>query len=264
MGDCLSVCMTLKNRAKFVAGKLAELQQMNYDPKKLEICVTDGGSTDGLKGVLQAAAPHFYQVKYAVSDRSALPFVVPENNPACDVNSQVCNVATFDKVVRTDAEVRFRHKDSLKFVARKLGADPELCVCFKSWHMDERYREGMPIKGHAFSFAKMSFHCSCFCRSAFIRNGGVDEEFAKGFAAEDSYFHQWWRKNRRLIHPPGGYEVLHLWHGKWQSPSRLKLKHDYSLPMYKRFLRENRTPNADNPNWKRPEMIKDVEIWKQD
>ena len=264
MDDYMSVCFTLKNRASFMKGKLNELKQMTYDPKKLEICVTDGGSTDGLKDTLKAFVPDFFQIKYAISDRLAVPFVIPENNPACDINAQVCNVATFEKVVRTDAEVRFCHTNSLRFVNQQLTANPELCVCFRSWHMKENWSPGMNVQGNAFSFAKMSFHCSCFTKTAFIQNRGVEEEFAKGFAAEDSYFHQWWRRNRKLIHPPGGYEVLHTWHGKWQSESRLKLKHEFTLPMYKKFLKENHTPNENNPDWKRPEMIKDVEIWKQD
>jgi len=261
--DEMSVCFTLKNRAKLMEGKLQELLTMKYDPKKLEICVTDGYSTDGLVDILKQYAPKFMQVKYAISDRSALPFVVPENNPACDINAQVCNVATFSKIVRTDAEARFRHKGSLRYVSDALEKNKELCVAFRSWHMpaefDPRVHDPRKVLTSA---AKLSFHCSCFWKEAFIRNGGVDEEFALGFAAEDSYFHQWWRKNRKLQGTPAGYEVLHLWHGRWQSENRLKLKHDYTIPLYKRFLRENHTPNEGNPDWKRPEMIKDVQIWK--
>jgi hypothetical protein len=243
--------------------KLLELSRMNYDLKKLEICVTDGGNDEELRQVLQLATKTFAQVKYAVSDRSKLPFRVPSNNPACDINAQVCNVATFDKIVRTDAEARFRHPDSLKFVNKQLELDKNLCVCFRSWHMPAKFRLGVDDP-HAMSTsaAKMSFHCSCFWKQAFIRNGGVDEQFAKGFAAEDSYFHQWWRKNRRLKHPPSGYEVLHLWHGLVNTGNNVKLKHDYSLPLYKRYLRENHFPNEGNPDWQRPEMIKDIQVWK--
>jgi len=260
--DFLSICMTVKNRAGFMKGKLDELQRMNYDPKKLEICVTDGNSTDDLVGVLKKASPHFFQIKYAISDRTELPFAIPENNPACDINAQISNVATFDKIVRTDAEVRFSHKDSLQVVNQKLTADPKVCVCFKSWHMAEGWDESKPVKGNTISYAKLSFHCSCFTRSAFIKNRGIEEEFAKGFAAEDNYFHWWWRKNSKLIHPPANHEVLHMWHGKWQSENRLKLKHNFTLPMYKKFMRENHTPNENNPDWQRPEMIKEMQVWK--
>jgi glycosyltransferase involved in cell wall biosynthesis len=255
--------MTLKNRAKFMVGKLEELANQDYDPKKIEVCVTDGGSTDNLVEVLKASAHKFHQIKYAISDRSALPFVIPSNNPACDINAQICNVATFDKIVRTDAEIRFRRKDSLRLVSNTLEKDKELCFCFRSWHMSDKFRFGVDDPCNIpKSHAKMSFHCSCFRKEAFIRNRGVDEAFALGFAAEDSYFHNWWRKNRRFKNAPGGYEVLHLWHGLVMTGENVKLKHDYSLPLYKRFLRENHTPNEGNDNWQRPEMIKDIQIWK--
>lgn len=237
-----------------MADKLQELATMNYDPKKIEVCVTDGYSTDKLVDVLKAAAPIFYQVKYAKSDREALPFIVPENNPACDINAQICHVASFDKIVRTDAEVRFINKDSLNYIDKKLNSDKELCIPFRSRHVSKGGKLG--------SGATMSFHCSCFWKQAFIRNGGVEENFAKGFAAEDSYFHRWWRRNRHLCHPPSGYEVKHLWHGDWRTPNRLKLKKDYTMPLYLHYLKINRTPNIDNPDWQRPEMIKDVQIWK--
>jgi len=242
--------------------KLEELLTMNYDPKRLEICVTDGGSSDNLVEVLKSYAGKFLQIKYAISDRSALPFVIPENNPACDINAQICNVASFPKIVRTDAEVRFRHKDSLKYISDTLSKDRELCIVFHCIHLNKDFVMGEDPEKYRFSYAKMSFHCSCFWKNTFIRNRGVDERFALGFAAEDSYFHRWWRKNRRLIHPPAGWQVLHLWHGKWQSENRLKLKHEYSMPMYLRFLKSNMTPNKGNDNWQRPEMIKEVHIWK--
>lgn len=262
MKDKISVCITIKDRTELMIGKLRELVGLDFDPKRMEVCVTDGADDSVLRSTLMAWAHEFDRIKYAVSDRTALPFVVPENNPACDINAQVCHVATYDKIVRTDPEVRFRRRDSLKWAINALAHDRELCVCFKSWHMDANYRDGLDQKMFVTSAAKMSFHCSCFWKRAFVENCGVEEAFARGFAAEDSYFHQWWRKNRRLVHPPAGHEVLHLWHGRWQSENRLRLKHKYSLPLYKKMLRENKTPNEGNPNWTRPEMIKNVQTWK--
>jgi glycosyltransferase involved in cell wall biosynthesis len=47
-------------------GKLEELANMNYDPKEIEICVTDGYSTDGLVDLLKSYAHKFCQIKYAI------------------------------------------------------------------------------------------------------------------------------------------------------------------------------------------------------
>ena len=66
-----------KNRASFMRSKLDDLLRMDYDPKDIEICVTDGYSTDGLVEVLKDYVRHFHQIKYAISDRSVLPFEIP-------------------------------------------------------------------------------------------------------------------------------------------------------------------------------------------
>lgn len=261
--DKISICITLLDRLVLMQAKLEELRRLNFDPKRLEICVTDGGNSDELRKMLQGYAKHFFQIKYAFSDRSELPFVIPENNPACDINAQICHVASFSKIIRTDPEVRFVNKDSLNLIDRELSLNKELCLTFTSWHMNKEYVDGTPFdKKNMWTQAKMSFHCSCFWKEAFIRNRGVEERFALGFAAEDSYFHQWWRRNRKFKNAPCGFEIMHLWHGKWQTTNRLRLKHEYTLPMYKQFLRENHTPNEGNPDWQRPEIIKGVEIWK--
>jgi len=263
MSDKISICITLKDRTALMQDKLQELLLQDYNPKNLEVCVTDGGDSKELREVLKAAAHKFDQIKYAFSDRSALPFDIPENNPACDINAQVCNVATYDKIVRTDPEMRFRNKKSLRYTSNRLNTNKQLCLCFRSWHMPEDFKFGVDDPGKKIrAAAAMAFHCSCFWKQAFIKNKGIDEAFALGFAAEDSYFHQWWRKNQKFENTPNGYEVLHLWHGRWQSENRLRLKHSYTLPLYKRYLKENHTPNKDNDNWSRPEMIKDVQTWK--
>ena len=264
MPSNISICITQKSRTELLRKKLQELATMEYDPKLLEVCVTDGNMNqdDGLQELLQEHAHNFLQIKYALSDRAALPFVIPENNPACDINAQICNVATFSKVVRTDAEIRFMNPKSLQLIDKELEADKELCLAFKSWHMNREYVWPNVPQENVWAHAKMSFHCSCFWKEAFIKNRGVEEKFALGFAAEDSYFHQWWRKNRKYKSPPNGYEVLHLWHDGVRSDNRSRLKREYTMPMYLQFLKENHTPNEGNSDWQRPEMIKDLQIWK--
>jgi len=261
----ISVCITLMNRHDFMVGKLLELRTMNYDPKLLEICITDGGSTDGLLALLKQEAHHFGQIKYALSSRSALPFKIPENNPACDVNAQISNVASHEIIIRTDAEARFIHPDTIQMIADTLTKEPDLCMSFHCHHMGENFvypRDMHEMTQHQVAFSKMSFICSVFTRTHFIFNRGVHEPYALGFAAEDSYFHNWWKKNRKFRYPPKGHNVLHLWHGGWQSETRLKLKHDYTMPLYKQMLKDNETPNKGNDAWKRPEMISNVQVFK--
>jgi len=235
-------------------GKLEELLKMNYDPKNIEICVTDGYSTDDLVPILKEYSHHFDQVKYALSDREALPFIIPENNPACDINAQICNVATYNKIIRTDAEVRFNNKNTLSMVSEELDKNKELCMVLPCRVLN--------AKGGTIMIGVMAGYCSVFTKEAFIRNRGIDERFAVGFAGEDSYFHYWWMKNRPFKKATSQYLTTHLWHGGEMTEARTKLRNNYTLPMIRKFREINMTPNEGNEDWQRPEMIKGVQIWK--
>jgi hypothetical protein len=108
----------------------------------------------------------------------------------------------------------------------------------------------------------MSGFCSAFSKAAFIKNGGIEERFAIGFAGEDSYFHNWWMKNSQYKNAPKFMSCKHLWHGHTTTAETEKLRQSYTLPLYRQLVRDNVTPNLGNDAWKRPEMIKDIQIWK--
>jgi hypothetical protein len=259
----LSICITLRNRAGFMKGKLDELLAMDYDPKLLEVCVTDGGSTDGITDLLRAYAPRFGQIKYALSDRSRLPFRVASNNPACDVNAQVVNVATWHMCVRTDAEVRFQRKDSLKLIRDTLatkralsfdclrlkpGCAPPLLAPVPAAGVDRKSRD--------------AFFCVAFDRRLFIKRGGVEEFFAQGFAGEDTYFHWWWRRHHWMNYAPAGHEVTHIDHGQVNTPDMVRLRNAVTLPLIRRMKTFRVPPNYGNPAWTRLEMIAEVQTWR--
>ena len=261
----MSVCVTVgQGKEEFVDGFIDTFLSQDYDLRQLELCVTYAPQA---KDILNRLKPHvekFYQIKVAQSDRSKLPFVIPENNPACDINSQICNVATAEKIVRTDFEMRFTNRQSLNYISNKLER-PSLCVVLPSWHVNEKFQHPGDFPRVAQMSAPMgvyTFVCSSFRRSEFFKCNGIDEKFALGFAADDSYFHLWWKKNQRLIFAVMGYVVIHLWHGNTVTDDRLKLRDSYTLPLYRDMLAKNVTPNAENPDWHRPEMISEVEIWK--
>lgn len=260
-----SVCITLKNRAEFMDMKLRELRSMNYDPKKLEICVTDGNSTDNLKDVLKANAKYFDQIKYAISDRSKLPFKIPLNNPACDINAQICNVATYDKIIRTDAEVFFTNKNSLVMLSNQLKKRRH-ALSFLGLRMrrDFKLHSKMDPEKSKYANSRDSFFCVGFDKRDFIQLGGVEEKFAMGFAAEDTYWHWYWHHvGWKLNYSPPGFKVMHMWHGEEQlMKDGHALKKNYTLPLLHRMKKAWPKPNKDNPDWKRPEMILGVEIWK--
>ena len=262
----MSVCITLKNRTRLLVDKMEELLHMEYDPKKLEICVTDGGDSQDLRDALKAYAPRFAQCKYARSERRRLPFVVPFNNPACDVNAQICNVASFNMCIRTDAEVRFRRRDALQTIARVLAS--RKAITFRCYRMKSKYRitsdpsKWENIEEHVDRKSSDGFFCVAFDKRRYIRMGGVEETFALGFAAEDSYWHWYWRSKKRIVYAPKGCEVMHLYHGEVRTAPARRLWEEYTMPLYRRMKHHAIKPNTGNPFWKRPEMIKDVQTWR--
>jgi len=266
----LSICITLKNRAEFMDGFFTDLKRQNYDLKNVEVCVTDGDSTDNLMAVLRKHWKTVGQVKYARSDRSRLPFKVMSNCPAADINAQIANVASYEKIIRTDAEMRFSNPDTLRLVAEKLE-DPDMCFTLAQARLLEGHRypeDGEPVKFRDHHLANGiywdSFFFSAFNKSKFIEMGGVDERFCLGFAAEDTYFHWYWKKHAHYEHSTLDYKALHLYHPDPMIPEYMKLRNEYTWPMFERFKRDDVRPNSHllGTEWRRPEMISGVRIVK--
>jgi glycosyltransferase involved in cell wall biosynthesis len=263
----LSVCITLKNRAEILRDKLVELDQQTFPSEDIEVCVTDGGSSDGLLELLEEFAPRFDRITYARSDRDALPFRVPFNNPVCDINAQVCNVATHDHIVRTDAEVRFLREDALQYIANVFEKRPGFGLEFTCYRMGPTYRHDWPTHRRRFrEFVERrsnnGFFCVCFRKQDFVARGGVDERFALGFAAEDSHFCWWWRKNGWLLRSHKDQRVAHLYHGEVRTKEAARLWREYTMPLYQMMKHYKVRPNAGNLFWQRPEMISDVRVWE--
>jgi hypothetical protein len=263
----MSVCITLKDRARLLEDKIKELLAMDYDPKLLEVCVTDGGDSQEIRDMLWSYAPQFCQTKYARSDRDQLPFRIPFNNPACDINAQVCNVASFDKIIRTDAEVRFMRTDTLAYIARVFEKRQGKGVAFTCYRMKPEYKHEnikhrVEVKKHVARTSNDGFYCVCFDRRDFMKRGGVDERFALGFAAEDSHFCWWWRANDWMLRSHKDHRVMHLDHGESKSAGAVRLWKEYTMPLYQMMKHYKVKPNAGNPFWKRPEMITEMHVWR--
>lgn len=270
----ISICITLRNRAGLLDGYMEDLKRQNYDLKDVEICISDGNSTDNLKEVMQKHASTFGSMKYGLSDRSRLPYPVKSNNPAADINAQVCNLATHEKIIRTDAEMRYKSPNTLALIARELE-DKTVCFTIPAGRLLEGHdypADGEPaaLRDHwlAGGVYVDSFFCSCFNKSEFIRMRGVDERYCLGFAAEDTYFHWYWKNNSNFKHAPLGetyldteYMAYHLYHPEPMTEEYRKIRDEYTLPLMQRMKAANEQPNDHciGTEWQRPEMLSDVE-----
>lgn len=261
----ISVCMTMKNRAGLLAGKLANLLTMNYPPEQLEVCILDGGSSQDLLAVLRSYKGRFGRIIYARGNRGKLNMTFP---PGClpvalDYNAQVRYLARAKKIVRTDPEIRFTNPDSLLLIEQTLET-PRTALVFQAWEMRPKFR--WPKHRHKLDqFLKRkytgAFYCTAFRKDDFIEAGGIEEQFAQTFAGEDSHFHWWWAANRKVIVAPEDHLVLHLHHESQWSREAKQLRNRVTKPLLARLKKTNARPNMDNPDWGHPEMLEDVTVW---
>lgn len=257
----------MKNRARLLDMNLDRLSYMNYDMKKVEVVITDGFSEDNLMEVIKKHYKKFYQIKFAISDRSELPFKVASNNPAADRNAMVANLPTFEKCIMTDPEVLFVDDNELDFISTTLN-DKNAII----WYPAKKLNNGWKYNydGKVRNWEPMVYcnvggtngFCNCVNKSTFIKNRGYEEKYCLGFAAEDSYFIHWYEKNSKSV--VAHRKVIHQWHEEPNHNGQYsELYKSYTMPLYTKMLRENIAPNLNNPGWARPEMIKNIQIFKE-
>ncbi len=266
--DNLSICITLRNRADLLDINLHRLSFMAYNMKKVEIVITDGYSTDNLMEVIQRHYKTFFQIKFAHSDRSVLPFTIVSNNPACDRNAMVANLPTFEKIIMTDPEVLFIDNNELTYISAKLN-DKETIIWYRAFKLNENWPysgSNGTLKDFQHNITKTingaNGFVNCTNKSLFLETRGYDERFALGFAAEDCQWIHWHERNKRSVKAPG--KVVHLYHLDANHDDRYRKIYDsYTIPLYRQMLRDNTQANSFSPNWQRPEMIKDIQIFKE-
>jgi hypothetical protein len=260
----ISIAMTFKGREDFLDFKLMQILASNFDAKQIEICITVPEYTDELLRICTYYYKRFYQIKLAISDRDKLPFKITTNQPTCDMNAQICNQVSFEKVIRTDPEVLFVHPDQIAYIDRILD-DPEICI----WHDTITLQENAPVSlfNNTFQFTGRhgcsSNTCCCFSKSEFIMRGGFDERFAHGVAAEDSYFINAFEYRGKAV--KSAYDVIHRYHGvQWNAnPEMMKIYYSYTSPLYEEMSRNREIANLNNPDWQRPEMLSNEIILKE-
>lgn len=260
----ISIAMTFKGREDFLDFKLLQILHSNFNKKQVEICLTVPKYTEQLMRVCHNYFKEFYQIKLAISDRDKLPFKITTNQPTCDMNAQICNQVSFEKVIRTDPEVLFTHRDQLAYIDEQLN-DPELCL----WHdtINPSPEASISLFDNIFQFAGKhnceSNTCCCFSKSEFIKQGGFDERFALGVAAEDSYFIHGFTKRGKS--KQSEFDVIHRHHGTpWNSrPDLMEIYHAYTLPLFLGMEERNEKANINNPDWQRPEMLSNEITFKE-
>jgi len=253
----ISYCITLRNRVQFMREHLDMLLSQDFGTKNIELCVTDGISTDGLYDLLKGYAHYFGAVRYAISDRKQLPFTIPSNNPACDKNSLVANLASCDICILTDPEVVWIQNDGISKAVAAISGNANRFSSVPS-HMGNEgyeYKNGAVDIKKTFGVYYECGFCLTFHRDTFIMMRGFEESFALGFAFDDCYFVNTWKKHLEIceIQPL----VFHKWHGNQHLEPKNKL---LSSENSSRVTALNGTlANRANDDWARPEVLLNIQ-----
>jgi glycosyltransferase involved in cell wall biosynthesis len=222
----ISICLTLKNRAHLLKWALESIKRQDFckDPKNtIEICLTDGYSTDNLTSLIDQYTEYFDFV-YARSDRSKSFNPIKTNCPAADLNVTIRYLPTYDTILKIDPEIVLKDEWLLSEVYDLVEKDPS-----RTYNARTHFTEGDHwystlediihnheyhyhfAEGGPFSRSKFYF-CSGFSRNSFIQMGGIDERFVTGDGFDDTHFREVWKN----YHGEYEYEItaqaIHLWH----------------------------------------------------
>ena len=287
----VSICLTLKNRANLFKWTLESINRQNYPHNFIEICIADGGSTDGLFNLIDRYSDEFI-FKYAFSDRNKAYIPVNTNCPAADLNVMIKYMPTYDTVIKMDPEVIMKDTFLISEIVNSIHNDPTKMYNSRchfterdDWYFDYdeiinnywahyHFAEGGPFSRSIFYF------CSGFSRTSFIEMGGIEETFGQGAGFEDACFREHWRNYFGSYEKEIIAETIHLWHPPQnQSPSL------YELNRRRMEILKNKKANSMcvtedtegealliecNRDWGNPEMlskiytIKDSEIIQTD
>ncbi len=268
-GEFISICVSLKNRAFYMEGLCENLYAQEYDLKKVELCIADEGSKDNIIEVLQKHASKFAQIKYMKLDRSqATDVVVKGNHHGLDINAIVTRMATFEKIIHLDPEIRLSHIGTLRRISSALDKKDMVILvpCQKlaegvEWRPNPQYGTH-EIFGSAITTD--GFYCVGFNKNHFIETGGIEEKLFGGNSDEFAYFHHWHRKHSTWNAVRNEFTCYHLYH----APTRNALKPEAigKGTLLQKLMNKCDRANyisdySDNMDWTKRPILSDLNIW---
>jgi len=272
----LSIVMTLKNRAKLLHRSLAALcfwQTFNTSQVELVLVDDDSEDRDELTELVELFGGFFYRVVLIRMDKKLSRIPVYFNNPALGINIAV-KAAENDIIYKTDPEclplsetvlsalalfdpaaitffsVRLLNEiETKRFSLNALAAKHPVSICDSEltdlpdlWFISERHR-------------RPYWYGAVFSRELFMKIGGVDEEFLRGFAGEDDDWAERmqragadWRWNDSL-------RILHLYHGAENKRHHLSPAHTANISRLEESRRQARVVANEGYDWGSSEVV---------
>ena len=277
----LSIVISTRGRTALFQRSLAALcWGQGFRPKRAELVVVSddprGGPLEELRKMLGHFAGYFYRVRVLEVDSSRSVIPIFHNCPALWVNVGV-KAAENDAVFKTDPEclpltptvmasLRLFRPDHLRFANLRMLTEEET----REFSL-EGLREAPPLSLYS-KLAELPdlwyisaqqkrpyWFGALFSREAFIRVGGVDEEFLRGFAGEDDDWAE--RVERAGTRWAFGDElrILHQYHGEANLKHHRSPRHWANIRRLERSRAEGRIEANVGHDWGSRDVV--VKEW---
>lgn len=225
-----SIIITIQNRAHLFKYMLESLSRQEFDLDKVEVCVSDGGSTDNLMNLIDRYS-EIMTFKYAGQDMTKEYITTVANCPASCFNAAIRWMPSYEYVIKTDPEVIMRDPWILSEMMSELEKDDTRMYNCRThftegdgWYSDydeilngyERHYHF--AEGGPFSRSKYYF-CSGFSKARFEEIRGIDEIFSSGVGFDDDGLREMWKNKFGKYEKEIAGQAIHMWHGPNKYPS---------------------------------------------
>jgi glycosyltransferase involved in cell wall biosynthesis len=273
----VSICMTLKDRAELLRWGLESIAKQDYDHRKIEICILDGGSKDKLFNLIDRFSDQFV-FKYAVEDRNKSYLPIVSNAPAASLNCLIKHMASYDCIIKTDPEIIFKDEWIISEIVDCVNSNPKKMYNARThftredgWFTSysdivrEYEKHYLFAEGGPFSRSKFYF-LSGFSKKNFIELGGIEELFGYGVGYEDNCFREMWKNQFGSYEEEITGNAIHLWHGPNKSRPAWEVANGRMFEHLKKSARANvwrlngkgDVEVLDEPQWANPEMLSKI------
>jgi len=273
----VSICLTLRNRANLLKWCLESITRQDCDLSKVEVCITDGGSTDNLLTTIDQFSEKL-TFRFCVADRRKAYIPVASNCPANEINLATKFVATSDYIIKTDPEIVFRDPWVISEIVSCLERD-DSCMYNARTHFTREdgwfssyddiirdYEKHYVVAENSLFHRSKFYFCSGFSRQRFVEMGGVEELMGLGVGYDDTLYREVFRNRYGSYEKEITGQAIHLWHGANQSRSTWEVANSRIFDYLKydvisnvvRLDGQGHLIRLPEPQWANPEMLSKI------
>lgn len=228
----ISICITVNNQSNVLRYCLEGISRQDYDGK-LEVCVVDSGSDDGLITLLDRYSD-VIKFKYAksVPMQTAIPAIYETR--ISDFNAMVKHMASYDTILKLDADVVMLDNWIIPEMIdvgvfhtnRPLNARVHYTEG-DTWYMNfddivRNYTNHYLVMDGGPLTRSKTYLCSAFNKKDFIELGGIEELLLHGVGYDDMLFREMWNKKYKNYEFEITGQAVRLWQPPKQYPTTVE------------------------------------------